>query len=81
VSSEPYERLDSATDFKQYLGRKVTLRYRLHDDAAHPVSEAVGVVMSVEHQSGRQRVVILTRGSERRVVPVDDVMAGKAFPL
>jgi ribosome maturation factor RimP len=80
VSSEPFEPLDSTTDFKKYLGRKVTLRYRLHDDAAHPVSEAVGVVMSVKPESGRERVVILTRGSEHRVVPVDDVMAGKAFP-
>jgi ribosome maturation factor RimP len=79
VSTEPFERLDSTTDFKQHLGRKVTLRYRVHDDAAHPFSEAIGVVMSVEADSGGPRVVILTKKSERRVVPIDDVMTGKVL--
>ena len=63
----------------QYLGRKVTLRYRVHDDAAHPFSEAIGVVMSVGNDSGRPHVVILTKKSERRLVPIDDVIAGKVL--
>jgi ribosome maturation factor RimP len=79
---EPDERLDSASDFKQHLGRRVSLRYRLHDDPAHPFSEAIGVVMAVEEdEAGHPSVVILTKKSKRRVVPIDDVLAGKLFPL
>ena len=82
AASEPeaLERLDASTDFKPHLGRKVSLRYRLHDDPAHPFSEAIGVVMSVEEQSGRPHVVILTKKSERRAIPIDDVIAGKLLP-
>lgn len=79
MSTEPFERLDSTTDFKQHLGRKVTLRYRVHDDAAHPFSEAIGVVMLVETESGGPNVVILTKKSKRRVVPIDDVITGKVL--
>jgi hypothetical protein len=75
----PLERLDSTTDFKQHLGRKVTLRYRVHDDAAHPFSEAIGVVMSVGTDSGGPSVVILTKKSKRRVVPINDVITGKVL--
>ena len=79
MSTEPFERLDSTTDFKQHLGRRVTLRYRVHDDAAHPFSEAIGVVMSVETDSAGPSVVILTKKSKRRVVPIDDVITGKVL--
>jgi hypothetical protein len=79
VSTEPFERLDSTTDFKQHLGRRVSLRYRVHDDAAHPFSEARGVVMSVETDPGGPNVVILTKKSKRRVVPIDDVITGKVL--
>jgi hypothetical protein len=61
------------------LGRKVTLRYRVHDDATHPFSEAIGVVMSVETHSSGACVVILTKKSKRRVVPIGDVITGKVL--
>jgi hypothetical protein len=37
--------------------------------------------MSVEEQSDRPHVVILTKKSERRAIPVEDVIAGKLLPL
>jgi hypothetical protein len=37
--------------------------------------------MSVEEGPGRPHVVILTKKSERRAIPIDDVIAGKLFPL
>jgi hypothetical protein len=37
--------------------------------------------MSVGDQSGRPHVVILTKKSKRRAIPIDDVTAGKLFPL
>jgi hypothetical protein len=37
--------------------------------------------MSVEDESGRPHVVILTKKSKRRAVPIDDVIAGKLFPM
>ena len=33
--------------------------------------------MSVENESDSPRVVILTKKSKRRVVPIDDVITGK----
>jgi hypothetical protein len=35
--------------------------------------------MSVGNDSGRPHVVILTKKSERRLVPIDDVIAGKVL--
>jgi hypothetical protein len=37
--------------------------------------------MSVEDHSGRPHVVVLTKKSKRRAIPIDDVIAGKLLPL
>jgi hypothetical protein len=66
----------NATEWNRLLGRKVSVRYRLHDDPDHPFSEAIGVVMSVEDDI----VQIVTKRGETRSVPIDDVLASKVFP-
>ncbi len=68
-------------DWKPHLGRKVSLRYRLHD-SEHPFSEAIGVVASVRTEaSGVQVLDVLTRSGETRSVPIDDIVASKLFPV
>lgn len=68
-------------DWKPHLGRKVSLRYKLHD-SDHPFSEAIGVVASVETDaSGNQILSVLTRSGDTRSVPANDVVAGKLFPV
>ena len=68
-------------DWKPHLGRKVSLRYKLHD-SDHPFSEAIGVVASVRSgPSGAQVLDVLTRSGETRSVPVDDIVASKLFPV
>jgi hypothetical protein len=37
--------------------------------------------MSVEEQSGRPHVVILTKKREQRAIPIEDVITGKLIPL
>jgi hypothetical protein len=55
------------------LGRKVSIRYRLHDDPDHPFSEAIGVVMAVTEGD----VSILNRKGTVAVVPINDILATK----
>ena len=64
-------------DWPRLLGRKVSIRYVLHDDPEHPFSEAVGVVMATEDEM----VSILTKKGTRVDVNVHDVQAMKVFPL
>jgi hypothetical protein len=37
--------------------------------------------MSVEDERGHPHVIILTKKSKRRAIPIHDVIAGKLFPL
>ena len=68
-------------DWKPHLGRKVSLRYRLHD-SDHPFSEAIGVVASVTTDaSDVQTLAILMRSGETRSVIASDIVASKLFPL
>ena len=73
-------RSNSEQDWRRALGRKVSLRYRLHDDPEHGVSEAVGFVQSVDHDDV-VRVSIVNRRGEVTRVPLDDIEAAKLFPL
>ncbi|MGI8773946.1 MAG: hypothetical protein ACR2KQ_02845 [Actinomycetota bacterium] len=67
-------------DWRRLLGRKVSIRYRLHDDGAGDVfSEAIGVVMGVSEASAGSIIKIVTKRGEVREVPVGDVVAGKAW--
>ena len=68
-------------DWKPHLGRKVSLRYRLHD-SDHPFSEAIGVFASLRTEPGGAQILnVLTRSGETRSVPVHDIVASKLFPV
>ncbi|MDQ4095115.1 MAG: hypothetical protein M3174_02785 [Actinomycetota bacterium] len=66
-------------DWKKALGRKVSLRYRLHDDPEHRFSEAIGFVQSVGENDGRTTVSIVNKRGETTVVALADIEAAKVF--
>ena len=60
------------------LGEKVTMRLRNPGDAAHPVTEAVGVLRSLSpDEAGDPVVTVLTRRGETRGGRVADILAAK----
>lgn len=63
-------------DWKPLLGRKVSIRYRLHNDPEHPFSEAIGIVQSVHGQ----RIEITNRRGQIAAIDTSDVLAAKIFP-
>jgi hypothetical protein len=67
-------------DWRGLLGRKVSIRYRLHGDAQHPFSEAIGVVHAVTRIDAAPSVSLLTRRGDRVTVAISDVLAAKVFP-
>jgi ribosome maturation factor RimP len=72
----------SVQEWRNHLGRKVSLRYRLRGDPAHPFSEAIGVIQSVgTDEAGTDKLVILNRRADTVEVPIDDVLAAKLFPV
>ena len=76
-----FERLENVDEagWRALLGRKVSLRFRL-PEGDNPFSEAIGVVMGVEPGTDGARIRVMNKRGEQTVVPVDDVLAGKAFP-
>jgi hypothetical protein len=68
-------------DWSKSLGRKVSVRYRLHGDPVHPFSEAVGVVASVAGSGDTQVVTIIDRRGKTVGIPAPDLLAVKLFPL
>jgi hypothetical protein len=64
-------------DWTPYLGRKVSIRYRLHDDPDHTFTEAVGVVQSVDPSGS---ISIATRSGKVVTVASKDISAAKVFP-
>ena len=76
------KRLEGATqdDWRALLGRKVSIRFRVLNDPEHPLSEAIGVVMAVKSdETGRPIVSIVNRRGETVEVPIENVLAGKAW--
>ena len=74
------QRPSSEREWKKHLGRKVSLRYRLHGDPSHPFSEAIGLVQSVgAGEDGVVRVTIVNRRGEVTSVVTSDVLAAKVF--
>ncbi len=68
-------------DWKPHLGRKVSLRYKLHD-GDHPYTEAIGVVSSVAvDATAAQTISILTRSGDTKIVASGDILASKLFPV
>ena len=77
-----FERIERGRlqDWRPLLGRKVSIRYRLHGDPDVALSEAIGVVQSVTGSaSGDEHIAILNRKGEVRSVPVVDILAGKVW--
>ena len=70
----------SRPEWPQLLGRKISIRYRLHGDPEHPFSEAIGVVSSVEQNERGSSITIVTRRGASIEVATDDVLALKEFP-
>ena len=73
------EGLDEA-GWRALLGRKVSMRFHLHDGGA-PFSEAIGVVVGIDGDGGRANVRILNKRGEETKVAIADVIAGKVFPI
>ena len=77
-AASSFQRLppDDDREWSRLLGRKISIRYRLHG-ADHSHSEAIGVIASV----GDGRIGVLNRHGERIDVATDDIEAGKVFPI
>jgi hypothetical protein len=76
---EPSE-LHDADVWRGQIGRKASMRLRNPGDPAHPFTEAVGVVQSVEPDDrGAVRLKLVTRRGEARVAAVADILAAKIF--
>ncbi|MBA2725461.1 MAG: hypothetical protein H0U53_05680 [Actinobacteria bacterium] len=65
----------------------MSLRYALPGDPDTPFSEAVGVVLKVDQGRGDAEggpgapcVHILTRRGDTKLVPLEDIEAGKVWP-
>ena len=71
----------TSEDWRARLGRKVSLRFRLHGDPEHPFSEAIGVVQSVREVDGRDHIEVVDRRGGVVSIAVEDVLAAKLFPL
>jgi ribosome maturation factor RimP len=76
-----FERPQTEADWRRFLGRKVSLRYRLPASSESPFSEAVGVVSSVSDEGAGVAVSILNKRGETKVVPLADIEVAKVFPL
>jgi hypothetical protein len=66
--------------WRSLLGRKVSVRYKLHDDPDHPHSEAIGVVMAVREDDSGEFVSLLDRKGRITEIAAADVLARKIFP-
>lgn len=67
-------------EWRELLGRKVTVRYRLYDDPKYPESELVGVVQSVAGPD-EGHVAIIDRHGRIHEVPVHAILVAKVFPV
>ena len=74
VANEPPD------DWKPFLGRKVSIRFRLETDPLHPFSEAIGVIQSVTDTDDGQRIEIVKRRGEVVSVTADAILAAKMWP-
>jgi hypothetical protein len=68
-------------NWRERLGRKVSVRYRLHGDPEHPFSEAIGVVASVTSVDGTDTITIVNRRGVTTEIRAPDLLAAKVFPL
>ena len=73
------EGLDEA-GWRTLLGRKISMRFHLHGAGA-PFSEAIGVVVGIVSEESGASVRVLSKRGEETKVAIDDVIAGKVFPV
>lgn len=71
----------SLEHWRQLLGRKVSLRYRLDSDSEWPFTEVVGVVMSAEDSAAGRQITIMDKHGSVHEVTLHDIVAVKVFPL
>jgi hypothetical protein len=78
-----YLRLEGlgSDEWLRLLGRKVTVRYAIYDDAEHRVTEAIGMVASVSDDGAGATVTLVNRRAERIEFPLKQLIAGKVFPV
>ena len=70
--------LTSEHAWKALLGRRVSLRFRLHGDPEHPFSEAVGMVSFVGPREGdRVAVEVVSRRGKTVSVRLEDLLAAR----
>jgi hypothetical protein len=70
----------SVEEWRSLLGRKVSVRFRAHDDPEYPFSEAIGVVQSVADTGDGARLRMINRKGRSVEIALDDVLAAKVFP-
>jgi hypothetical protein len=69
------------SNWRPYLGRKVSVRYTLDPASGYSASEALGVLQSVHSgDDGVDVIQILTRQGEVVVVRAPDVTHASIFP-
>jgi hypothetical protein len=73
------DELASPEVWRGMLGTKVSLRYRIHDDPAHPFSEAIGFVQSVVTNDADETLTIVNRRGRESKMALADILAAKAF--
>ena len=81
-SSPPLERgarPSTEDDWRRCLGRRVSLRYRLHDDPEHPFSEALGSVQSVTSDKERVVVTLVDKRGKTFDIALEDIEAAKVM--
>lgn len=74
TTTEPLGEPNEAA-WRALLGRKISVRYRVHDDPAHPFSEAIGMVQKVADG----RVEVVNRRGEVARFAFEDLVAGKVW--
>ena len=77
---DPPQEFPTFPDYwRRRLGRKVSLRFKVHDDPAHPHSEAIGMVSSVEDDGPSALVTVVNRRGVATTFDCADVEAAKDF--
>jgi hypothetical protein len=72
--------LNDPNVWRRQIGRKTSMRLRHHGDPAHPFTEAIGVVQSVDaDRDGTVRLKLITRRGELKTTAIADILAAKVF--
>lgn len=79
ASSESRSMAEPPQDWTPHLGRKVSLRYVLHDSSV-PQTEVLGVVQALSTESDGATVIkVMDKRGQTHVVYQRDIVAAKVF--